>query len=462
MRWCLRRPDSLKGRILRDIGLGLLLAAAVQAVALTVLYRAGSEALVHNGLSGQAEDLVDHLSAPGGVPRMTLHDTMHWGYDAYFRHLKYRVLDLQGRVLLSSELDRHALARTGDHVRLAPDRFASERHGVMLQAVTLPVEVDGHRFWIQAARSDKFLQLAEEAILPVVVDTAILACATALACFALFAWHGLHRALAPVRDASGAARAIGPDNASARLASDAMPSEIRPLAEAVNAGLARLEAGYRVQQRFLANAAHELKTPLTILRGRLELEVASPARRAALSEIDGMSRIVGQLLMLAEAADPGSYRRATVSLPQVAMRACALVAFVAEVRGVRFDVVLHESQTFVDGDEGALTTAVRNLLENAIRHSPRGGVVDIAIEADVLCVRDRGPGLPQGAEDLVFERFWRADRTGDGAGLGLSIVREVMQAHGGTASACNRKEGTGAEFRLAFNRGSGNPTCRSR
>jgi signal transduction histidine kinase len=329
-------------------------------------------------------------------------------------------------------------------------RFSATRDGVAWQAVTIPATADGKAFWIQAARSDRFLHLAEEAILPVVVETAVTACAIAALSFALFAWHGLHRALAPVRMASRAARDIGPGNPSARIASLSMPSEIRPLADAVNDALARLEAGYRAQQRFLANAAHELKTPLTVLRGRLELEQVDALRTAAMVEIDGMARIVGQLLLLAEAADPSSYRRASVDWRGVAERARGMVAFVAERGGVAIGITSIGREASLDGDGSALTTAVRNLLENAIRHSPRGGHVAIEIRGRALCVRDEGCGLPPGAEAQVFERFWRADRSGDGAGLGLAIVREVMQAHGGSVRAANRSDRSGAEFCLVL------------
>ena len=450
MRWLRMRPVSLRGRILRDIGLGLLLVAACHALALTLLYRAGSEMLVHNGLVGQAEDLAESLSiSPDGVPRLDLSADMAWGYDAYVRHLKYRVLDAEGRVRLSSEGDVQPLVRDAGGVVLGEDRFTAMRDGVALQAVTIPVTVDGHALWIQAARSDRFLALAEEAILPVAVDTSLLAGGFALALFGVVVWRSLHRALQPVRAASCAAAEIGPRNPSARVPCRGMPSEIRPLIDAVNGGLSRLEAAYVAQQRFLANAAHELKTPLTVLRGRLELDGDCEVRGPALEEVDRMSRIVGQLLHLAEAGDPNTYRIAPVSLSRVAMRARALLVFAAEAKDVTIKVELAGMSPPCKGDESALVTAVRNVLENAIRHSPPGSRVRIVVDGCAIRVLDEGQGVPTEALARAFDRFWRADRNGDGAGLGLAIVRDVMHAHGGKADLRNRR-GRGAECSLVL------------
>jgi hypothetical protein len=169
MRWL--RAESLNGRILRNIGFGVVLAAACHALAAWQLYRAGSDLLVHHGLTGQAEDLADGLRFDaGGLPRLELQTHMQWGYDAYFRHLKYRVLDARGRVLLSSDGETTALVRDGEGFVAAPDRFATLRDGEPMHVVTVPANVQGRALWIQTARSDRFLARAEEAMLPKMVE----------------------------------------------------------------------------------------------------------------------------------------------------------------------------------------------------------------------------------------------------------------------------------------------------
>lgn len=447
---CLR-ADSLNARILRNLAFGMLLAMVCHGLAAWWLYRAGSEALVHGGLTGQAEDIADNLSFDAaGRPRLTIDTHMQWGYDAYWRHMTYRVLDAQGRVLLSSDAARVPLVRERGAFEPRFDRFVIARAGESMQVVTVPARVDGRALWIQAARSDRFLEIAEETIMPVMLETSLVAGGFALLLFAAVTWTSVRGALRPVRMAAAAAATIGPRNPSARVPSQAMPSDLAPLVDAVNAGLARLEAGYLAQQRFLANAAHELKTPLALVRGRIELDGRPACRAAVLRELDGMARIVGQLLHLAEAADPASYRRGPVLLQALVERACVSVAPMAVERRVAVDIAFH-GESPLDGDGEALFAAIRNLLENAVRHSPQGGRVLMRIAGTTVVVRDEGRGLSPDALAHAFDRFWREDRNGDGAGLGLAITREVVEAHGGSVIARNRPDGTsGAEFVLTL------------
>lgn len=444
------RPTSLNGRILRNVAVGVLLAGACHAAAAFALYRAGSDWLVHNGLVGQAEDIAERarFDAAGRV-YATLDAHMQWGYDAYFQHLRHRVVDAEGRVLLASDGDLHPLHREGGAFEARRDRFRIARDGESMQVVTVPATIEGRRVWIQAARSDRFLALAEEAILPVVVESTLLAGGFALALFASVVWWSVRRAMRPVREASATALAIGPRNTAARVASQGLPSEIAPLVSSVNDALGRLEAGYRAQQRFIANAAHELKTPLALLRARIDLD-GQPGCAATLREVDGMARIVGQLLHLAEAADPATYRRAPIVWHRLALQARASVAPLADAKHIAIDIESVEDAHDLRGDASALLAAVRNLLENAIRHSSHGDRVVLRIDGRQLLVRDRGNGLSVEARARMFERFWRADRNGDGAGLGLAIVHEVVEAHGGQVDARNRDDGPGAEVRIVL------------
>ncbi|NUS60773.1 MAG: HAMP domain-containing histidine kinase [Lysobacter sp.] len=452
------QPTSLNGRILRNVFVGVLLAAACHAVAAFAFYRVGSDLLVHNGLVGQAEDIAESARFDaGGHVYVWLDSHMQWGYSAHVRHLQYRVIDQEGHVLVSSDGDYQSLHREGGVFEARRDRFNIVRDGEAMQVVTVPATIEGRAVWIQAARSDRFLALAEESILPVVVESTLLAGGLALALFASVVWWSVRRAMRPVREASSTAQAIGPRNTAARIASQGLPSEIAPLVSSVNDALGRLETGYRAQQRFIANAAHELKTPLALLRARIELDGRAPCRAASLREVDGMARIVGQLLHLAEAADPASYRRVPIAWHRLALQARASVAPLADAKRISVDIETvdapHDAVGHdLVGDAAALVAAVRNLLENAIRHSPSDDRVVVRIEGSRLAVFDRGNGLSDEARAHMFERFWRADRNGDGAGLGLAIVREVVEAHGGQVDARNRDDGPGAEVWIALPR----------
>jgi signal transduction histidine kinase len=229
-----------------------------------------------------------------------------------------------------------------------------------------------------------------------------------------------------------------------------IPSEILPMVEGINGLLGRIEQAFAVQQRFLANAAHELKTPLSILRGELELRLDADEGRALLQEVDTMARTVTQLLQLAEAADLGGYRFTRVVLADVAAEAAALVEGLARSRGVALRREVDARDSAVDGDRAAIQIALRNLLENAIQHSPPEATVELHVQEALITVGDAGPGLDEETRAHLFERFWRRDRSGAGTGLGLAIVKEIMQAHGGEVHAGNREDGQGALFTLEF------------
>ena len=441
MRWRLSTPLSLRGRLLRDIALATAAACACYALAVFALYRGGTEALVSNGLDGQFEDLAEGLSVQAdGTLHAGLRPWMQWAYTEYAAHAKYRVGDEEGHVVLSSETSREWLTPP------AEGRFTIVRDGLALEGVQHKLRLGGRDYTVQVVRSVHFLEMAEEAILPVVADTALIAGALACGVFALVVLSSVRRALAPLNRASRAAASIGPDAPSARVPGEGIPSEIRPLVDAVNAGLARLEAAYRSQQRFIANAAHELKTPLAILRARTE--APDPDQAEMRQDIDRMARIVGQMLHLCEASDAQHYRMREADLRDIARNACEQMRFVAERRRVALALDFDDAPVPVTGDAGALAMAVRNLVDNALRHSPVGECVRVVVRDASVTVHDAGPGVPADEAPHVFERFWRADAAADGAGLGLAIVEEVMRAHGGRAELV--PSDVGACFRLRF------------
>jgi signal transduction histidine kinase len=217
--------------------------------------------------------------------------------------------------------------------------------------------------------------------------------------------------------------------------------------EAFNLTLERLEKGYRVQRAFLASAAHELKTPLAVMRAQIELN-STPDRDALLYDIDFMARQVNQLLHLAEASEAHNYSFEPVDIGAAAEDAADYLQALAERRAVYLDVRSISPSVVVQADRGALFMLLKNLMENAIQHSPAGGGVTVTVDANRLCVRDEGPGISADELPKVFERFWRgALRQNEGAGLGLSICAEIAAAHQWQLTAGG---GPGAQFVLSF------------
>ncbi len=244
--------------------------------------------------------------------------------------------------------------------------------------------------------------------------------------------------LRPLIRASAEAARAGPQNPAARISRAGLPAEIAPLVDAVNGALDRMAEAVEAERRFTENAAHELRTPLAVLKLRLQRardSEAAPEWPAIERDLAQMQRLVSQLLDLARkqhAARDTARPRVPVNLSRLAREAAAMVLPLAEAQGRSLAVDLPES-IGVAGHPDDLRDAIGNLLENALRHG--AGAITVQARADggqaLLTIGDEGPGVPPELRPRLFERFEKGPANG-GTGLGLAIVREVANAHGGT------------------------------
>jgi two-component system OmpR family sensor kinase/two-component system sensor histidine kinase QseC len=258
---------------------------------------------------------------------------------------------------------------------------------------------------------------------------------------ALGIWWIAARNLAPLDRLAGEVRARD-EQSLAPLATGGLPDEVSPLARALNALLERLRHSLDTQRAFVADAAHELRSPLTALKLQLELlrragnEADRDAARDAIGAgIDRATRLVEQLLVLARSergAAPVAKER--IDLAEVARHALAETIPFASSRGVELELVAPDA-VFVVGDAVSLGLLVRNLADNAARYSPRGSRVEVGVAAlagrgVLLRVDDAGPGIPEAERQRVFDRFYRRAEGGEpGSGLGLAIVKSVADSH---------------------------------
>lgn len=266
---------------------------------------------------------------------------------------------------------------------------------------------------------------------------AVVALLSVLLITGLAAWQG-RRLLAPLRDLSDAAREISGTDLSRRVP-ETGNDDITELTRTVNDMLERLETAFTGQRQFLDDAGHELRTPLTILRGHLELtDLTDPAevesaRDLLLDEVDRMSRLVDDLIMLAKSRRPDFLTPAPVDLDDLTTTVFAKAQAMAD-RDWQLDEV---APARVVVDEQRITQAVLQLVDNAVKHTSPGDVVAVgsAVVDDTarVWVRDSGDGIAPEALTVVLERFGRSEvRSGDeGFGLGLSIVDAIARAHGG-------------------------------
>jgi signal transduction histidine kinase len=258
----------------------------------------------------------------------------------------------------------------------------------------------------------------------------------------------IRRALHPVVRASRIASAIDPKRTDLRLPLAGLPRELLPLIVAVNEALDRLEKGMRLQQEFTADAAHELRTPLAVLRARVDSLPDQKDLAALKSDIDVMSHVVSQLLEIAELENAGLRIDGRVDLYAVAADVVSMIAGVAIAQGK--EVALTGGPVLVRGNEAMIFRAIRNLADNAIKHTESGSEVIVDVREDgTVRVLDKGPGVPPAERALTVRRFWRARRDQDGAGLGLSIVSRIAELHG-TKLGISDRDGGGAVFSLSF------------
>jgi two-component system OmpR family sensor kinase len=290
----------------------------------------------------------------------------------------------------------------------------------------------------------------------------------ALLLVAGFALWMVRLGLRPLEGIGATAGAIAAGDLSRRVEPATERTEVGRLGMALNAMLAQIEAAFEERRasenrlrRFVADASHELRTPLTSIRGYAELfrrgadsrpeDLAKSMQRIEV-EAARMGVLVDDLLLLARLDQGRPLEREPVDLARIVEEAVDSARAVEPDRPIDLDV---RAPASVRGDEGRLRQAVDNLLDNVRVHTPVRSPVRVKVEQDdnavVLSVKDEGPGLPSEVANRVFERFYRGDpsrsRSMGGAGLGLSIVAAIIEAHGGTVTV-RSEEGAGATFEV--------------
>jgi two-component system sensor histidine kinase QseC len=271
----------------------------------------------------------------------------------------------------------------------------------------------------------------------------------AIGCALVIGWLVAGWSLRPLARAAQEASAIVPGCSSARISPAGLPAEVLPMVDAVNGALDRLAVAYDMERRFTADAAHELRTPLSVLSLRLQkMELSGVEDWSAIRrDLAELERLVSQLLDLARKEAASRYASAselvTVDLARTAREAAAAVLPVVEKAGRTIEVEAPHGAMPVRGRADDLRDMVRNLLDNAFTHGD--GCIKVALRrvggVTLLEVTDEGPGISEDMRDTVFDRFRKGQAASSGSGLGLAIVRQVARSHGGEAVVAG---GTGA------------------
>jgi len=385
-------------------------------------------------MRAQAETLAERITVqPDGKVTFNLPESLRGLYSEAYGRYQYDIRDDDGHLLFSSH------RKTGD---AASDTISGADVTQTIDGTTMHIRVGedlAHRDVITDDIVSNFFRRVGWITIPILLI---------LLAIDIFIFR---RAIAPLWRASEQASNIGPSRTDIRLPTEQIPREIVPLVTAVNLALDRLEDGFRVQRQFTADAAHQLRTPLAILRTRIETLGDGTVRQLLHDDIESMSRIVVQLLEIAEldtlVLDPGE----TADLRAVCAEVVGAIAPFAIAQHKDIALKGAEAPVLIHGNSEMLQRAIFNLAENAIKFTAKETSVDVEVGDDgSVRVRDCGPGVAEEERELIFQRFWRRDRQrSDGAGLGLSIVRGVADDHAATVAVDNLPGG-GAEFTLRF------------
>ena len=282
---------------------------------------------------------------------------------------------------------------------------------------------------------------------------------------AFLIWFGLSSGIAPLNALQKRLRARRPDDLSP-IDRHAAPSEIEPLITAMNHLLIRLEANVLTQRRFVADAAHQLKTPLAGLRTQAELALRSDAQaqtQASLLQIvqgtQRATRLVNQLLLMASAENPNDLKLSPIDLVALARDQTLLWVDQALRQGLDIGFEGPDHPLMINGEPILLAEAINNLIDNALRYTPAPGHITVAVterlHAVVLSVQDSGPGILAEERSRVFDRFYRVlGAKAEGSGLGLAIVKEIALRHRAEVYVSDfsdkSSDATGARFELSF------------
>jgi signal transduction histidine kinase len=431
------RAPSFKSLISRIVFLHIIAVAVVAIFLPLVLFwllNSEIDQLHRAAMRAQAETLAERIVVqPDGKVTFNLPESLRGLYSEAYGRYQYDIRDDDGRLLFSSH------RRTGD---VGSDTISGADVTQTIDGTTVHIRVGedlSHRDVITDDIVSNFFRRVGWITIPILLI---------LLAIDIFIFR---RAIAPLWKASEQASNIGPSRTDIRLPTEQIPREIVPLVTAVNQALDRLEDGFRVQRQFTADAAHQLRTPLAILRTRIDTLGDRAVRQLLHDDIAGMSRIVAQLLEIAEldtlVLDPGE----TADLRAVCAEVVGAIAPFAIAQHKDIALKGAEAPVLIHGNSEMLQRAVFNLAENAIKFTAKETSVDVEVGGDgSVRVRDCGPGVSEEERELIFQRFWRRDRQrSDGAGLGLSIVRGVADDHAATVAVDNLPGG-GAEFTLRF------------
>jgi len=443
--------QSLKRALLLNIITALSLCMVLAGVILISEFKEHLEENLEDAMVDEAREVIGEIDPSLAGFGLDADALRFQGPEGNFR---YTVFEADGSAVAGGETsDRiwQQLARlklgTPSSIALPGERLGLGLR-VMIMGQDIYVLVSTYPKWNNDTQLSRLLHEIEEAIWWAVFGVVMVIGA------ALFATG---RSLAPLRALSEQARKIDPITHGRRLEADTAPTEFVPLIEDVNEAFDRLEQGYKAQRDFSSNVAHEIRTPIAVLKSSIE-RIDNPDLKQTLSQdVDQLDRIFSQLIDLArsEAASMSVFE--PVDLRELATETATVFAGEAVRRGRSLSVT-GAKDAKMNGNAGLLNIALGNLIRNALHYTAEHSEVEIEVLSNPAGWRvlDRGPGVPDRLKSALFERFNRgtqASASGTGSGIGLAIVKSVADCYNASVTIEDR-EGGGSVFSFIANSGS--------
>jgi len=433
---------SLRGRLLWFLLAAISIAAVAQA---SIVYRAALN---------NADEIFDYhmeqmaLSLRSSVPLANSAEAETAQAEAESNDMMLQVWTPDGvqvfRTVSRTRLPQHAVLGFSN---VKANKTTYRVYSVQTPSQTLQVAQD------MAVRRNMAGNLALRTVGPIAVMMPILM---------LVVWWVVSGSLQPVARVRRQVAARQADDLSP-VSESGLPDEVLPLVQELNLLFGRVRTAFDAQQHFVADAAHELRTPLAALKLQalsLERADSAEARNVAVGRltagIERATRLVEQLLVLArqEASAASGAKVLPVDIADLARRTLADMAGAAQGKQVDLGLQRADAAT-VKGQGDALTILMRNLVDNAIKYTPAGGTVDVSVTAEgkgvVLVVEDSGPGIPADERERVFDRFYRiAGSEASGSGLGLAIIKAIAERHGATLTLGQSERLGGLQVSIRF------------
>jgi two-component system sensor histidine kinase TctE len=444
-----RAPSLLRALVVRLTIVVVLALAGIYPI-LYFEFRDGLMGLEGQSIAVQVQDLRSSVAGPG-PPHIELPRALQELYSQPDAMNGYQLLAADGTVLEAGGFPAPGLplpvAQGHAQVVMQLERDAASGNSIM--AAALQLDDRPGQYWVRVVRNlhdteslvaQLMLGALEELYPPIAL--LLIAVVSVVVVTVLSSLRSL-------RTVSQQAAMLSLYRLDERLHARNLPRELVPLVRAVNASLDQLEADYRVQREFTANAAHQLRTPLATLRARLESRFSARELGDVMLEIEQLARLVEQLLCLARLDSQEQFQFAAFDAYAVALEVARELAPVALESEHYLTAVTPDASVPAHGNATLTRLVFRNLIENAIQYTPAGTSITLSAAASTVIIADDGPGIAAHSTEFLFERFRRGpDASGPGAGLGLAIAKCIMERQGGSLTLDNAARG--ARFVMEF------------